>query len=374
MRVLFDHQIFWLQRYGGISRYFVELIERLRGLEVDARISTWCSENQHLLASRLIADGIAPSRPVACRAVQFAEKAVRRDLVGFVGRKASEKALKRGGFDVFHPTYYYPYFLEHLDGRPFVLTVHDMIHEVLAHEFSSSDFTARNKKAVGERADRIIAISESTKQDIVRLYGVAPSRIDIVPHGSSLDPALAASRPETLPSRYVLFVGNRYTYKNFDLFARAMSEVMREEQDLHLVCGGGGAFGDPELRQLNCLGIGDRTMYTDIDDLLLTRLYRDAEAFVFPSLYEGFGIPILEAMSCGCPVVASNTSSFPEVLGDAGAMFEPRDERNMAGTILDVLRDGEARQRMRERGLARAKQFSWDITAMKTLDVYEKLM
>ena len=375
MRILFDHQIFWQQHYGGISRYYVELIERLRHYPgVDPRISMWYSQNAHLTSSSLIVDGLAPSRPLSYGAVRLAKGMTGRDLAGQLHERCSIRALKKGDYDLFHPTYYAPYFLEHLGGRPFIITVYDMIHELFPQMFGKNDPTSERKKTLVDQADRLIAISDSTKNDLVRICGLVPSKVNVVHLASSLDPAQTALRPEWLPLRYVLFIGNRGGYKNFDRFARSMSTVMREDADIRLVCGGGGPLTEAEQRLLKEIGSDGRTVQIKFDDPMLTCLYRNAEAFIFPSLYEGFGIPILESFSCGCPLLSSNTSSFPEVIGDAGVMFDPYDEAAMAETISKVLADAEMRQRMVDRGLARAKEFSWDKTAQNTREVYERIL
>ena len=371
MRVLFDHQTFWLQRYGGISRYYVELIEQLRDQGVNCRIALWHSENTHLRQSHIMDGNAAETRPEGWSVAQWVKRRTNLDIDGFMNQRRSINALKRDDWDIFHPTYYYPYFLEHLRDRPFVLTVHDMIHETFPDMFKPSDPTSKNKRTLIDRAEKIIAISESTKNDMIRFCGISPSKVEVVHHGPTLDPSVAAPRPDWLPSRYVLFVGNRFPYKNFERFILALSEVIREEPELHLVCGGGSPFREYEVKFLEGMGMLDRTRYTDVDDPLLACLYRHAEAFVFPSLYEGFGFPLLEAMACGCPVIASNTSSFPEVASDAAALFDPTDEVSMTETILNVIRDGEMRRRLRERGLSRSREFSWERTAQKTRKVYE---
>ncbi len=375
MRALFDHQIFWIQRYGGISRYYVELIERLRCYpEVDPHISIWYSCNSHLRASSLISAGVGSYDPWTYGLVQVAKRLTGRDHTGRYYEKYTIKALKQGKYDLFHPTYYMPYFLEHLGGRPFVVTVHDMIHELFPQMFKKDDHTSEWKKTLIDRADRLIAISDSTKNDLVRICGVAPSNVEVVHLASSLYPDQSAPRPDWLPPRYVLFVGNRGSYKNFELFARSMATVMCEDSDIRLVCGGGGSLNEAEQRLLKELGINERTIQIKFDDPLLICFYRNAEAFVFPSLYEGFGIPILEAFTCGCPLLCSNTSSFPEVVGDAGVMFDPYDRDAMAESILNVLSDADLRQRMSDRGLARARRFNWDRTAQRTREVYERVL
>lgn len=376
MKVLFDHQIFDLQRYGGISRYFVELMERFSSdPEMEASLATWHSSNQHLAASSLQGKGIVPPAPPFLGMVKKAENITGRRIEHRLNRNRSLREVGRGRFDVLHPTYYHPYFLDRLHDRPFVLTVYDMIHELFSEQFPRDDRTARNKNALVERADRIIAISMSTKNDLVRLYGVSPNKIDVVHLGTSMVPAQAGEwRPNGLPSKYILFVGNRGGYKNFAGLAEAMAPLMKARPDLHLVCAGGGFFSEAEKKRIAQLGIMDRTVRFDIDDRILAALYANARLFVFPSLYEGFGIPILEAFACRCPLLVSSTSSFPEVAGDAALYYDCNEPSSLNQALENALDQPRLLEQLVEKGTIRLKEFSWERAARETKAVYGRVL
>jgi len=375
MRVLYDHQVFWLQQYGGISRYYVELMSQLQCRErIDPALALWYSENRHLLSSTLVRDGLAPSKPPIYELVKKVQTSTKRDLIGFFDFRASKRALKKGDFDLFHPTYYYPYFLNYLKGKPFVLTVYDMTHEVMPELFAPNNPTMGNKKMLAERAEKVIAISHSTKNDLVRICGIDPSKVSVVHLASPLDGlTVKGERPSGLPDQYVLFIGNRGGYKNFTFLVEAMVGLLKVDQTMHIVCGGGAPFSEDERTMFREKGIEDRVIQFPVDDSTLVALYRGARAFVYPSLYEGFGLPILEAFGCGCPVIASNRSSFPEIAGDAGLYFDPSDMASLENTIYKVITDECTRARMIERGYARAKNFSWERMTEETIAVYRTI-
>jgi glycosyltransferase involved in cell wall biosynthesis len=182
------------------------------------------------------------------------------------------------------------------------------------------DDTAAKKEIVIQNADAIIAISESTKKDIINIYDVDSSVIDVIHLASSLD-SVELSKGLALPARYIVFVGNRSVYKNFNFFIRSVSLLLLNNRDLHIVCAGGTTFDRGELDLLKGLGIFGQVHHYPINDSILRTIYSRAELFVFPSLYEGFGIPMLEAFGVGCPVAASRSSSLPEVGGDAARYF-----------------------------------------------------
>ncbi len=371
MKILFDHQVFWLQQYGGISRYYVELMERLhRREDADAALALWYSENQHLLSSPLVRDELAPTKPPLFDLVKWGQKKTGKDLIGYLDHRVSKKALRKGDFDIFHPTYYYPYFLDRLAGKPFVLTVYDMTHEIMPRSFPPDNPTARHKKMLAERAERVIAISHSTKKDLVRICGIDPSKVTVVHLASSLDAAVRPERPEGLPERYVLFVGKRDGYKNFELFIDAMAGILAGDPTMHIVCGGGGGLTPAEQALLKAKGIEGRVRQVGVSDPVLVSLYKGAAAFVYPSLYEGFGIPILEAFDCGCPVIAADSSSFPEVAGTAGLLFDPKSSSSLREAIEKVLTDEKMRSGLVDRGHKRVKEFSWDRMTEETRAIY----
>jgi len=368
MKIAYDHQIFTLQDYGGVSRYFFELLDHLHKTG-SAEIDLWVrfSNNRYL-------EGAAFSSHRRLWPGRAFRGKVR--LVDHLNRPHSLKRLAAQGFDIFHPTYFDPYFLRALGRKPFVLTIHDMIHEVYPGLFTRRDKTPVWKEAVAGSAARILADSQNTKRDIIRLLGIDEERIDVVYLAGSLDnhEGRAGAAPLGLPGRFILFVGGRLDYKNFRPFARAVAPLLKDEPALGVVCAGGGPFRREERRFLRELGVEDRFLQRDIDDRTLASIYAAAEVFVFPSLQEGFGVPILEAFGCGCPVALSRASSFPEVAGEAGLYFDPADEASIRETVRRALDDGELRDTLRSRGKEQLRKFSWAKTAEETLAVYGKAL
>jgi glycosyltransferase involved in cell wall biosynthesis len=276
--------------------------------------------------------------------------------------------------DVFHPTYYDPYFLDLIGDIPFVLTIYDMSHELYPQLFSRFDFTAENKKKVSAKANRIIAISEHTKNDIISLLNIPASKVDVIPLATTLFPTGMGNAAIPLPNNYILYVGKRNTYKNFSFLLEAIKMLSQMNITRSLICAGGGKFSTQERKEIHRLQLSDKIIQMDIHDNLLAYLYSQAQVFVFPSLYEGFGIPILEAFACGCPVLLSNRSSLPEVGGDAARYFDPESIPSLVEKLAEVMKNKALAEEMRTKGLDRSKLFSWENTALKTIETYKKVL
>ncbi len=363
MKILYDHQIFSIQKYGGISRYFIELYSHLLKTEgIISKISVFYSENiyyQTYFHQRYL----LPKR-------NFSGKYT---LINTINEYWSKNQIDKGRFDIFHPTYYNPYFLKFLKNKPYVLTVYDMIHEKFPDIFKG-DQTAFQKKSLIEQAKKIIAISENTKNDIINIYHIDPAIIEVIPLATSL-PINNSEVLLKLPQKYILFVGNRKLYKNFDLFINSISSLLSDQKELYLICAGGGIFSDAEIRLIEKLNLTGRVIhYAITNDSILTQLYKKAILFAIPSLYEGFGIPILEAFSCGCPVAASNCSSIPEVGGDAVIYFDPNDPNSIEKAIIDMVQDKKLQESLKILGYQRLKRFSWLKTAEQTKRLYEDII
>jgi len=291
----------------------------------------------------------------------------------FDNQHESIKRLNEQDFDVFHPTYYNPYFLKYLKTKKYVLSVYDMIHELFPGMFPE-DGTAMLKKKVIECATKIIAISDNTKTDIINIYNIDPQKIEVIPLASSLQ-INTSDIILNLPQKYILFVGHRVANKNFTFFINSISSFLYEEKDLYVICAGSEVFSENEIHLLNKLKIEKQVIYYPIiNDSTLSYIYRNAVLFVFPSLYEGFGIPVLEAFSCGCPVAASNCSSLPEVGGDAANYFDPKNSDSIQKVVEDIVHNGSLQDSLRARGYERLKLFSWKKTALKTKKVYDSLL
>lgn len=360
MKILYDHQMFTMQRFGGVTRYFAELMACLpAGYEACLPQGLW-SDNYYLgetvgYASRVL------KHPGAFR--------WRRRLYYFMNQGLTVCRTRRGDYDVLHPTWYDPYVLCRRR-KPLVITVHDLIQERFSSDFRFYDRSALNKKRLMQAADHIIAVSHCTKADIVSIAGIAPDKVSVVHHGYR--PAAHLNPVPPLGVHYVLYVGDRRKYKNFTAFAEAMTPLLQADGRLSVLCAGA-PFSPEENALFSRLGLGTgRFQALQATDAQLVSLYRHADVFVYPSLYEGFGIPILEAFANGCPVCLSRASSFPEVAGEAAAYFDPASAEDMRLAIERIVYDGAEAARLKAAGLERVKLFTIDKMVAGTCAVYSR--
>jgi glycosyltransferase involved in cell wall biosynthesis len=366
MKIAYDHQIFGWQRYGGVSRYFFELASHIKTTgddSIDCRIICPFHVNEYLQQGR-------PSVHVT----GIHAPAVRRTgrLYRIINEFLAPFILWRWRPNVLHETYYAKSTVSPR-GCKTVLTVFDMIHELYPEFFPTWDRTSEEKRTAVARADHIVCISENTRQDLIRLLNVPAEKTTVVHLGFALSHSKVADLAK--PHRpFILFVGARGGYKNFDrlLQAYAGRSILRESYDL--VAFGGGDFSSKERTLLRSLGLNENQVrQIGGDDSVLGALYQQASLFVYPSLYEGFGIPPLEAMSLDCPVACSNTSSMPEVVGNATVQFDPHDVDSIANALEAIITNPALQADLRQRGRERLHAFSWQRCALETLNVYRKL-
>lgn len=365
MRIAYDHQIFAMQEYGGVSRYFFELADNIaKANAAEVAIFSPLYTNSYLAAA---------SRQLQVRGMKM--PAIRRSgrLYRTVNQMFVPSMMERFHPDIVHETYYSQKSKAPV-GSKVVLTVFDMIHERFSDCFRSRDSTSNEKAEAVERADHVVCISEQTRKDLIELLGVYRAKTSVVHLGFSLTKQSADStRVSERP--YVLFVGSRGGYKNFESLLHTYAANPALQHDYDLLAFGGGSLNAGEKALLAKLGIPfERVRHLSGDDSVLSDLYRKAALFVYPSRYEGFGIPPLEAMSFDCPVACSNTSSIPEVVGDAAEFFDPDSIESMGHAIERVLNDRPLRQALVARGRERIKLFSWERCAEQTLDVYRSLL
>jgi len=283
--------------------------------------------------------------------------------------------------DIYHPTYYIKDLNNFKNKHQYasvVLTVHDMIHELYPDHFRDSKSIINAKQLSVNSADSIICVSENTKKDLIRLYDVPDDKITVIYHSNSLSKfdtnldRTELERTYSITRPFLLYVGDRKAfYKNFSTLFEAYKTSLSDHFDL--VCFGGGKFHSGESRMIEEIQSPGKVIHLAGSDYLLASLYKNAFCFVYPSLYEGFGIPPLEAMGMGCPVIASNTSSIPEVVGNAALLFDPYSKKSLIDAV-EALESEELRRKLIISGFEQEKKFSWEKTVVETYKVYNRLV
>jgi glycosyltransferase involved in cell wall biosynthesis len=361
--VLYDPQMFDIQQYGGISRYFANLISGVKKTKgFKAKLPLVYAVNYYVRDFPQLLPVIAGKKYL-----KKPHKRIRWNL-----RYARFK-IRNSKFDVFHASYYNPYFLEGLK-KPLVVTVHDMIHENYPRLFENSDEVIEQKKLVIQSADLIIAISTYTRDQVIRYYPHLSEKIRVVYHGipdHRIDPA-----QEELPKKFILYVGDRFAvYKNFAPLIKAIAKKINSEHDIHLICAGGGPFNEDELALFEKYAIQpERVIQVNASDEQMAQLYQQALIFIYPSLEEGFGFPMLEAFKNGCAIACSNTSCLPEVGGNAASYFDPANQESMIKTISALIDDAHLRGALIQEGYQQLKKFTFDNCLARTLECYQSLV
>lgn len=359
VKVLYDNQVFSWQKCGGISRSFYEIISNLDN-DIQFKLPIYFTNNLYLKDSQLVS-----SKELFPNKTFFGKD----KLLKIPNYFAVNNAF-RSNYDVFHPTYFDPYFLSKIKNKPFVLTIHDMIPEKFPQFFPVNYDLQNNKRLLAEKSSRIIAVSEMTKNDIINLYGIDSNKISVIYHGSSLN--VSNNKSINLPAKYILFVGVRSDYKNFISFYEAFIRICQKEKDLFLICTGN-TFTVEEKKMFENSGLLDRVMHYYVEDSKLSELYSSATLFIFPSLYEGFGIPILEAFASRCPVLLSNIDCFVEVADEAAFYFNPLSVDSIYETLLFALENKEERENKIELGFKRLKDFTWKKAGQLMSNLYRTI-
>ena len=364
MQICYDYQVFATQRYGGISRYFTEIAARIhRFPNVGVRVIAPLYRNKYLREKRKL---------IPVTGAYFSISFSRATGFCLLADALLSRASAAFYFpDIVHETYY-SHSRTMRRATKTVISVYDMIAELFPSSPSRRGEIIPARKAAFDRADHLICISHNTRADLMRLYGVDPAKISVIHLASSIVPT--TKPPFSREEPYFLYVGGRWGYKNFLGFAQAYrdSGLCNSHK---VVCFGDVGFAPHELEGLSELKLPlDRFEAVDGDDDLLARYYASAVALIYPSLYEGFGIPLLEAMECGCPVLCAKSSSMPEVAGDAASYFDASDPSAIADAMLKIVASPEQRQELIRKGRDRVRQFSWERCAQQTFSVYERLL
>jgi glycosyltransferase involved in cell wall biosynthesis len=277
----------------------------------------------------------------------------------------------RGRYDVYHATYQrWEPAIRH---RALVATHHDATQERFPELFRNAGAIQARKRRLYQRADMVICVSESARRDLLEIYDVDRSRTCVVHHGVT-PVAGGAARRDDKGQPYVLYVGSRSAYKNFLALLRAFATA-EATHGMQLLVAGGGRWNAGERETIVALGLEGRVLLLPrVEEAHLGELYRGAALFVYPSLYEGFGMPPLEAMSARCPVLVSRSSALPEVCGEAAHYFDPADEGALERELGRLLGDTDLLRAKVDAGRAWVGRYTWETSAQGTLAAYREAL
>ena len=359
IKVFYDHQMFSHQRIGGVSKYFAEL---LRHMPCEMwTTSTWLSNNQYVKDFKLF-----ETKSFFTNNSFKGQGRIMLEL----GIPYTLYRLRKRDYDVYHQTHYESFSLCGIGNKPMVTTIHDMNF----FTYNKNERLMRDTIKSLNRADKIIAISENTKTDVINMLNIDPAKIEVMYRWFNKLNMSEIPTQRLLKQEYVLYVGSRsQEFKNFKNFVKAFSILSSKYNNIYLICTGVG-FSNDEVNLLKELDIYDKARTIFASEKQMLQLYRDAMMFVYPSVYEGFGMPILEAMRCGCPCVIANASCFPEIAKEAAGYFDPHDIDSIADAMCKVATDSAYRKRLVEKGNLRVCDFSWQKTADAHIKVYESLV
>jgi len=379
IQITVDGFVWGFQKYGGINTYFNQVLPRVAAFP-DTQVDVFVPRG---------AVGVLPAPPCrilwrdfrASRSRGWPGTKLRRRVI----RKINALPLTAGALfrrkGIFHSSYY----TRVLGGHVHVASAYDMNHEIFPQDYQTQwgRWLRKTYRRYLTRADRIIAISQKTKDDITRFYQIESSRIDVVHLATNHQVFFAEKKGdgdsdleqvlECSPVRpYFLFVGMRQMYKNFERLTRAYAaSTLKADVDLVVA---GHAWSEPEQQLIQGLGIQSNVrLVVQPTDTTLRKLYSHALAFVFPSIHEGFGIPLLEAMACGAMVLAADTEVFREVIGNAALYFDPYSEAEIRIALESAL-DSDLRQRHSAMGLTQVGKYSWDRCAQQTFEIYRSAL
>lgn len=363
MKIVYDHSAF-NQRFGGVSRYYCELIKRLglKGIELQVRV--YISRNIYVSSVRNLWIRIPA---IKVRGLPRIEQLVGDILLFF-------SLIFDRQIDIYHATHYSSFMFKLLPKKTkTITTIHDMNEWVIPDFYPENSRRRVKQSLIMKKADALIAVSENTRDDIISFFPEYRSKVFVARHGVDKDFRSIATPVETKFARFFLFVGARNSYKNFNVVVQALSLLDETLAGVGLVVAGE-AFSASELAYLSDQGCLERVENIVPTDESLMWLYQNAMLFVYPSFYEGFGLPLLEAMVSGCPVVASNVPVFKEVCQDAAVYFDPHDANQLALAIEGLSSDELMRKKLLKNGYRRLEDFTWENCAEAHFKIYKDLL
>lgn len=359
MKILFDYSIFNHQRLGGISRYFSNLDYEINKTTNESKILAPIHYNLFLKNYKNYKGFYIKRFP------RFTTK-----LFKIYNNIITKKYIKNFKPEIFHKTFYNNFWPENFKGKKF-LTVYDLIYEKFYKDYNFPSNYRPKKKAL-ENSDGIFAISNNTKRDLMEFYDVPEKKIFVTHLGANL--MMENVNNKIISDPFILFVGDRKRYKNFKNLLKAYALSQKINQSFKLVVFGGDDFYNDENKIIREYKLNeDKIIKVSGDDSLLVSFYKKAKLFVFPSKYEGFGLPLLEAAANDCPIVCSDLEVFKEIIKDGACYFNPYSVDDIIESLEKVLFSNTLTNDLRIKASKRLNNFSWKKCAEETLEIYKNL-
>lgn len=367
MKIVFDSKIFFNQKFGGPSRYYFNLFENLNNINPDTFIVSPFYINDYLKKSEYKKN---------IYGVNFPKIKFTGSILNKINSSFSEFLIKKIKPSIMHTTDYFETYTDKFN--PLVVTVHDLIHEIFHSEYAK-DKDYRPKEKILNQADKIVCVSKNTKIDLLKYYQIDENKITVIYHGSNFSNNFKISNiTDKIDAniKYFLYVGSRKRYKNFFSFVEVFKKNKQIYDEFKIICFGGGKLLNSEKKILmeKNIDLSKLIFFPYNNDELLYKLYKNAYALIYPSIYEGFGMPVLEAMSLGCPVISSNSSSLPEVYGNAALSFSPLSQNELSNNLEKIVSDYKLREKLINLGFLQSSKFTWKNCAEETFSLYKRLV
>ncbi len=361
MKICFDYEIFWKEKFSAVaSRYYFNLINNLlteKILNIKVFANLYLNEQIEKLPEQIL----------------YGKKISKR--IPYTGRIIEKfnsilcnYKINKYNPNIIHKTYYGNKIKK--KNAKVVLTVFDLWHE------KNFDYKYLPKRYSLNISDHILCPSIKTKNDLINIYNVDPNKISVTYFGiEQFSKKFKDNKIEIFNKPFILYVGNRERYKNFLNFIRAFSNSQQLKEDFNVICFGGGPFTKNENDLFIKYKISEIVLKSKSnEDSYLYNLYKNAKCLVYPSLHEGLGLPPLEAMSLGCPVISSNHEAILEAVSDAASLFNPLEIDDITYTLINTIYSNVKINELKKKGFLQAEKFSWSKCANETINVYKKLL
>ncbi len=363
-KILYDTQIFDIIAFGGIPRYYAEILKGVsKNKEFSIHIGSNFIKNKEI--QNLFHFPTANDLTNSFNLLRFGRI---KNLLSRSNEKRVIHELKSGKYDIFHPSFYNPKYLDYLGSTKLVITIHDMIPELYPNQPGYKEM-AENKAALIRKAHHIITVSSNTKKDLLHFFPEIDEKI-VTRIYLGCDIEHQEIKNKGNHPNYLLYVGSREGYKNFDFLIDALSTVLNKNLLLYT---SGSPYTPEEIAKMEKAGIFDFVQRKFVSDEELAKLYAEAKALLFPSEYEGFGLPIVEALKNNCPIILTKCSCFPEIAGEAGIYFENRNKDSFI-EALSKLENQEFIANKISEGQKRLQYFSWKKNVEETEKCYKTVL